>query len=115
MLLAIAKARPTNLAQLADTSFISKTLLTSKAKVTIEKLPSDHKETSEASVKASGDQDDQDTTAKPVASAELATVDVHVDFISQMTSRFWQMYHQRPFSSAIAPIAPQGLSHLYNY
>ena len=113
VLLAIAKARPINLAQLADSTFIAKALLAGQTKIAIEALSSDRKEAGEALVKASDDQDDQATeeatTAKPVASAQLATADVHIDFISQMTSRFWQMYHQRPFSLAIAPIAPQGI------
>lgn len=112
-MLAIAKARPVNLAQLADSTFIAKALLASKAKIAIEELSSDRKEAGEASVQVSDEQDDQAaaeeaTTAKPVASAQLATADVHTDFISQMTSMFWKMYHQRPFSVAVAPIAPQG-------
>ena len=106
-----------NLAQLADSTFITKALLANKARIAITELSSERKEAGEASVQVSSDQDDdQDdkaeeeaTTAKPVASAQLATVDVHVDFISQMTSMFWQMYHQRPFSTTVAPIAPQGL------
>ena len=120
VLLAIAKARPMNLAQLADSTFIAKALLANKAGIAIKELSSERKEAGEASVQVSSDQDDdQDdqndksveeaTTAKPVASAELATTEVHVDFISQMTSMFWQMYHQRPFSTTVAPIAPQGL------
>ena len=117
VLLAIAKARPMNLAQLADSTFITQALLANKARIPITELSSERKEASEASVQATSDQDDdQDdkaveeaSTAKPVASAQLATVDVHVDFISQMTSVFWQMYHQRPFSTTVAPIAPQGL------
>ena len=115
-MLAIAKARPLNLAQLADSTFITKVLLASKAKIAIEELSSDRKEAGEASVQVSEDQDDQadqaaeeaTTAAKPVASAQLATVDVHADFISQMTNVFWKMYHQRPFSIVVAPIAPQG-------
>ena len=110
-----------NLAQLADSTFITKALLASKAKISIEELSSDRKEAGEASVQASDGQDDDQvaeeaTTAKPVASAQLATADVHVDFISQMTNMFWQMYHQRPFSPTIAPIAPQGVCvfHMYN-
>ena len=114
-MLAIAKARPLNLAQLADSTFITKALLASKAKIAIEELSSDRKEAGEASVQVSEDQDDkadqaaeEATTAKPVASAQLASVDVHADFISQMTNVFWKMYHQRPFSVVVAPIAPQG-------
>lgn len=112
-----------NLAQLADSTFITKALLANKSRIPIKELPSERKEASEASVQVTSDQDDdQDdkageeaTTAKPVASAQLATVDGHVDFISQMTSMFWQMYRQRPFSTTVAPIAPQGLSiTLYN-
>ena len=112
VLLAIAKARPVNLAQLADSTFITKALLASKANIAIQELSSGRKEAGEASVQVSDDQGDQATegatTAKPVASAQLATADVHADFISQMTSVFWKMYHQRPFSVAVAPIAPQG-------
>ena len=108
-----------NLAQLVDSTFISKAILACKAKIAIEELCSDRREAGEASVQVSSDQEDEAeeeaTTAKPVASAELATADVHVDFISQMTNMFWQMYRQRPFSTTIAPIAPQGLfSHIYN-
>lgn len=121
VLLAIAKARPMNLAQLADSTFIAKALLAGEAKIAIAALSTDRKEASEALIKPSdGDQDNDQTTeeatvAKPVASAQLATTDVQVDFISQMTNSFWQMYHQRPFSPAIAPIAPQGLVFLmYN-
>ena len=117
ILLAIAKARPMNLAQLADSSFIVKALLASKTKLAIEELSSDSTEVAETKcVQVSSDQEDDEdnkaveeaTAAKPLASAQLASVEVQVDFISQMANMFWKMYHQRPFNAAVAPIAPQG-------
>ena len=98
-MLAIAKARPTNLAQLADSSFIANALPPKK-------LNGDDQvaETNEEAEDSTSEE-----CVKPVASAQLAEADVQVDFISQMTSSFWKMYKQRPFSPVIAPVAPEGL------
>jgi len=108
-LLAIAKARPTNLAQLADSNFIANALLSSKAKIMPPKKPDSDEQAAEPKEEAKDSTSEENAKAKPVASAQLAEADVQVDFISQMTSSFWKMYKQRPFSPVIAPVAPEGL------
>ena len=106
-MLAIAKARPTNLAQLADSSFIANALLTSKTKIIPPKKLNGDDQVAETNEEAEDSTSEE--CVKPVASAQLAEADVQVDFISQMTSSFWKMYKQRPFSPVIAPVAPEGL------
>ena len=108
-MLAIAKARPTNLAQLADSSFIANALLASKTKILPPKKLDGDDQVTETKEEAEDSTSEESVKAKPVASAQLAEADVQVDFISQMTSSFWKMYKQRPFSPVIAPVAPEGL------
>ena len=105
-MLAIAKARPTNLAKLADTDFIANALLATKTKITLPPKIADGDAKEEESKDSTSDENAEPKVV--AASAKLAEADVQVDFISQMTSSFWKMYKQRPFSPVIAPVAPEG-------